>query len=175
VTPGGGYGPDGPLLMFARVAVENRGGTTQAVAWDFSNAPEDTQQRQQVVAQVEAAADDLTAATGAAPLLIGKSLGSLSAPVAADRALPAVWFTPLLRDEQTVAALRRATAPALLVGGAADKFWDGQVARSLSPYVLEIPEADHGMFVPGPLAAAAAVLGTVITAVEHFLDEVVWP
>lgn len=56
MAPGGGYGPDGPLLMFARVAVENRGGITQAVAWDFSNAPEDAQQRQQVVAQVEAAA-----------------------------------------------------------------------------------------------------------------------
>ena len=86
---GVGWGPpvaDVPSPV--RVAGGDRGGgTTQAVAWGFSNAPEDAQLRQQVVAQVEAAADDLTAATGTAPLLIGKSLGSLSAPVAADRAL----------------------------------------------------------------------------------------
>jgi hypothetical protein len=31
------------------------------------------------------------------------------------------------------------------------------------------------MYVPGPLAASAAVLGQVATAVEDFLDEVVWP
>jgi hypothetical protein len=30
------------------------------------------------------------------------------------------------------------------------------------------------MFVPGRLAASAAVLGQVITAVEDFLDNVVW-
>jgi hypothetical protein len=28
---------------------------------------------------------------------------------------------------------------------------------------------------PGPLAASAAVLGFVVTAVERFLDVVVWP
>jgi hypothetical protein len=31
------------------------------------------------------------------------------------------------------------------------------------------------MFVPGPLRESAAVLGEVSTAVERFLDEVVWP
>lgn len=175
IAPGGGYGADGPLLMFAAHAVESRGGITQAVVWDLLKSPDFAQQRQRVISQVEAAIDNLTAATGAAPLVIGKSLGSLSAPVIADRGLPAVWFTPLLTNEQTVAALRRATAPALLIGGTADRFWDAQLARSLSPHVVEIPHADHQMFIPGPLAASAAVLGEVITAVEHFLDTVVWP
>jgi len=41
--------------------------------------------------------------------------------------------------------------------------------------VLEIDGADHGMFVPGPLAASAAVLGQVTTTVENFLDRQVWP
>jgi hypothetical protein len=31
------------------------------------------------------------------------------------------------------------------------------------------------MFVPGGLAASAAVLGDVVTAVERFLDDVAWP
>jgi hypothetical protein len=41
--------------------------------------------------------------------------------------------------------------------------------------VIEIDGADHSMFVPGRLAASAAALGEVITAVEDFLDHVVWP
>jgi len=115
------------------------------------------------------------AAGVAAPLLIGKSLGSLAAPVAADRGLPAVWLTPLLIDEAAVAALHRALAPCLLIGGTADKVWDGEVARSITPHVLEVDGADHGMIVPGGLAESAAVLGQVITAVENFLDDHVWP
>jgi hypothetical protein len=31
------------------------------------------------------------------------------------------------------------------------------------------------MYVPGPLANSAAVLGQVVTAVEDFLDDIVWP
>jgi hypothetical protein len=49
------------------------------------------------VSQVEEAVNEMTAATGAAPVVIGKSLGSLAAPLIADRGLPAVGFTPLLR------------------------------------------------------------------------------
>jgi pimeloyl-ACP methyl ester carboxylesterase len=74
-----------------------------------------------------------------------------------------------------VAALKRSTAPFLLIGGTADEWWDGDAARSLTPHVVEIEGADHGMFAPGPLAASAAVLGDVITAVERFFDDVVWP
>ena len=158
--------------MYGRLAVERRGGTTQAVAWDFSQCEDDDQQHRQVMAQVDAAVEELTVFTGAPPLVIGKSLGTLAAPVAADRGLPAVWLTPLLTDEPTVAALRRATAPCLLIGGTADELWDGAIARSLSAHVLEIEAADHGMFLPGPLAASAAVLAQVITAVEDFLDQI---
>jgi hypothetical protein len=73
-----------------------------------------------------------------------------------------------------VAALQAATAPMLLIGGTADETWDGALARKLSPHVLEVDGADHGLYVRGPLAASAAVLGLVATAVERFLDEIVW-
>jgi hypothetical protein len=175
VAPGGGYGADGPLLMYARLAVQRRGGQVRSIAWELSEGSDFRQYRRQVASQVESAIDEVTADAGAAPVVIGKSLGSLAAPVVADRGLAAVWFTPLLTDEPTVAALRRATGPCLLVGGTADKFWDGQAARSLPADVVEIDGADHGMFVPGGLAASAAVLGQVITAVEAFLDHAVWP
>ena len=175
LAPGGGYGVDGPLLMFAGLAVRRRGGRTRPIVWDLPEDPGFTQARGRVVAQVTWTIDEMTAATGTAPLIIGKSLGSLAAPVVADRGLAAVWFTPLLTDEPTVAALRRATGPCLLVGGTADQFWDGQTARSITADIVEIDGADHGMFMPGRLAASAAVLGQVITAVEDFLDRVVWP
>jgi hypothetical protein len=175
VAPGGGYGADGPLLMYARLAVQGRGGHVHPIVWELPRGSDFSQQRLRVASQVESAVDEVTAATGAAPVVIGKSLGSLAAPLVAERGLAAVWFTPLLTDEPTVAALRRATGPCLLAGGTADRFWDGQAARSLPAEVVEVDGADHGMFVPGRLAASAAVLGQVITAVEDFLDHIVWP
>jgi hypothetical protein len=173
LAPGGNYGTDGPLLMYAGLAVQRRGGRTRPIVWDLSGATDFNQLRGRVASQVTSAIDEMTSATGAAPVVIGKSLGSLAAPLVADRGLAAVWFTPLLTDELTVAALRRATGPCLLVGGTADQFWDGQTARTLTPNVVEIEDADHRMFVPGRLAASATALGQVITAVEDFLDHLV--
>jgi hypothetical protein len=69
-----------------------------------------------------------------------------------------------------VAAFRGSGFPPV----SADQFWDGQAALSLPAEVVEVDGADHGMFVPGRLAASAAVLGRVIAAVEDFLDHV-WP
>lgn len=169
VLPGGRNGPHAPLLMYAADAAEARGASIRHVDWtppyDPDAIPLDAA-GPWIIAQVPPV-------TGH-PLLIGKSLGTHAAAVAADHALPAVRLTPLLTVDAVVAGLRRASAPALLVGGTADRFWDGRPARELSPHVLEVDGADHGMYVPGRLAASAAVLGEIATAVEDFLD-VVWP
>ena len=117
LAPGGNNNADVPLLMYARLAAERRGASVRVVSWELAGAGDFTRHREMVVAKVAAAVDELTSATGAAPLLIGKSLGSLAAPVAADRGLAALWFTPLLTDEPTVTALSRASAPFLLAGG----------------------------------------------------------
>jgi hypothetical protein len=177
LAPGGEYSADGPLLMYAGLAVERRGGYAHRIVW----APPDprrmieSESHAWVNVQVAAAIDETAKTTGvAAPVVIGKSIGTLAAPLAADRGLPAVWLTPLLTDEATVAALRRASAPCLLVGGTADRWWDGQVARSITSHVVEVADADHGMIVPGELSASAAVLGQVASAVEQFLDQAVW-
>jgi hypothetical protein len=176
MVPGLHYSADGPLLMYAGLAVERRGGSVRRISWTVPEFAGGDDERGWVAARVSEAVDAVVAATGvAAPLVIGKSLGSLAAPVAADRGLPAVWLTPVLTDEPTAAALRRAAAPCLLIGGTADKVWDGRLARSVTPHVLEIGGADHGVFVPGRLAESAAALGLVATAVEDFLDRRVWP
>jgi pimeloyl-ACP methyl ester carboxylesterase len=110
------------------------------------------------------------------PVLVGKSLGAYAMGLAADRGLPAIWLTPHLVQEWELTQLRRATAPYLLIGGTADPVWRGDVARELTPHVLEIPGANHGMVLADePLARSAHVLGQIATAYENFLDEVVWP
>ena len=93
-----------------------------------------------VRARTEAAA----AHAGDVSLLIAKSLTTRAAGLAAEHGWPAVWLTPLL-DGESVAAIRRRRAPALLVGGTADPAWDGAVARELSDDVLELDGADHGL------------------------------
>ena len=97
-------------------------------------------------------------------LIVGKSLSTQAAGVAADRGWPAVWLTPLLDQDGVLAMLRRRTAPALLVGGTADPSWDGALARALSDDVLELDGADHGLarieHLPQIVAAVAAFAGT---------------
>jgi hypothetical protein len=160
--------------MFGAVAAAERGATVEAVSWgDLDGNLSDEDLYAGVEATVAAALDDLGA--GATPLIMGKSLGTVAASVAAARQVPAVWFTPLLTEPRVVTALRQATATFLLVGGTADDWWDGDTARALTAHVTEIEGASHRMFVPGPLKESAAVLGEVGTAVERFLDGVVWP
>lgn len=175
LLPGGGYGVDAPLLMFAGLAAARRRAVTTAVAWDLDGTLDDDGLSERVRQRTEAAVDAAVAGGAATPLVLAKSLGSRAASVVAERGLPAVWFTPLLDEPGVVAALRRSTAPALLVGGTVDSTWDGAVAREAADRVLEVPDAEHNLFVPGPLAASAAALGAVATAVERFLDELVWP
>jgi len=50
-----------------------------------------------------------------------------------------------------------------------------RASRPVDADALEIDGADHGMFLPWRLAASAAVLGQVVTVVEDFFDQQVWP
>jgi len=101
-----------------------------------------------------AAADEL--------LVIGKSLTTRAAGIAAERALPAVWLTPLLNDSDSVGMLRARTAKALLIGGTSDPTWDSALARELSDDVVELEGADHGLARPRDAQA-------VVDAVAAFL------
>ncbi len=179
------YSVERPLLNYARLAVTRRGGVAHDLNWAVPALPSGEDQRRWVRDQVTGALDQVAGTSGHAnpmtghavqlPLVIGKSMASLAAPVVEGRGLAAIWLTPLLGDEPTVTSLRAATGPALLIGGTADSQWDGDIARSISPHVLEVDNADHSMLVPGPLAASAAVLGQVSTAIEGFIDHVIWP
>src|SRR6185312_3570344 len=145
VIPGRRFGPGSPLPMYAGDVAEKRGAVVHRHEWTSEPPGPGPGAEVWVRNQIEPVLDGLAGQ----PLLIGKSLGSFAAGLAAERSLPAVWLTPVLTVPWVPAALERATAPFLLVGGTADKFWDRTAARRLSPYVVEVPAADHGMFVPG--------------------------
>jgi pimeloyl-ACP methyl ester carboxylesterase len=175
-------GPHVPTLYYSCEAAEARGARVVSMHWPDHPQP---------VALGEGTADRVVALVGAAldeqlpdsrrPVLFAKSLGTLASPVARQRALPAVWFTPILTDDVGLDprafadAVEQTAAPCLIVGGSSDPLWDEPRARSLSPYVVEVPGADHGLHRPGSVTETIAVMGDVIAAVEAFLDETVWP
>jgi hypothetical protein len=173
-VPGVRYSTRAPLLMYARLAVQRRGAQAHEVTWTVPEFPSVADQRAWVCAQVANVVDAAAATTETAPVVIGKSLASLAAPVVAARGLPAIWLTPLLTDGPTVTALREASLPSLLVGGTGDDFWDPGIASSITSHVLEVEGADHALLLPGPLAQSARVLGQVVSEVEEFLDNTVW-
>ena len=157
------------MLMYAPLVAERRGANIHRHHW--SEQPENMLDPT-IEAWVCGEITPLLDAVAGPPLLIGKSLGTNAAGVAAERGLAAIWLTPLLTLPWVVDAIARATAPVLLIGGTADRWWDGEVARRLSPNVLEVAGADHGMLVPGPATDSISVLGQVITRIEDFLDTV---
>lgn len=170
LCPGRRYGPQAPLLYLAQAAARTRGATVIPIEWSDAALADP----RGVVEQVAEVLDALDTPTP--PLLVGKSLASTAAVLAAERDLPAIWLTPLLDNEEVVTAIERSAAPCLLVGGTADSYWDAGTARRLSPHVCEVDGADHAMMIPdAPLARSAEALGTVATAIEAFCDRIVWP
>jgi hypothetical protein len=173
VIPGGVYGPAAGVLMYVGAVAERRGATVHRHSW--SQRPSRDPFHPEIEDWVRAEITPVLDAVGGHPLLIAKSLGTHAASLAAERGLPAVWVTPLLTVPSVERAFRRATAPFLLVGGTADPYWDGPLARRLSPCVFEVDGADHGMVVPGPVAESIAVLGRLVAAVDEFLGAIEWP
>lgn len=155
------------MLMYAPLVAERRGATIHRHQW--SEQPESALDPT-IEAWVGGEIAPLLDAVVGRPLLIGKSLGTNAAGMAAERGLPAIWLTPLLTLPWVVDAISRATAPVLLIGGTADQWWDGEVARRLSSNVLEVAGADHGMLVSGPAIDSISVLGQVIATIEDYLD-----
>ncbi|WP_327582836.1 hypothetical protein OHA25_44015 [Nonomuraea sp. NBC_00507] len=165
LLPGRAYVPARPLLHYAKTVLTAHGWTTQEVWWQPPDLPPDdypTWVIDQVTRYVEQEVDARRV------LLVGKSLASFAASVAADRDLPAIWLTPLLHHPQVTGALRRAKARTLLVGGTADTAWKSEVARSLPVEHLEVPGADHGLETRNPVGSAE-VLARVTAAMESFV------
>lgn len=175
LLPGLRYSAERPLLHFAGAVFEKYGWATREVTWPERPPAREGQAlpvwsarlRSFVRAHVGRILEDETAPDIA---LVGKSMGAFAAGLAADRRLPAVWLTPVLRDSPLPADLRRAAAPFLLVGSTADPSWDSAVAHGFGQPVYEVPDADHGMETPGDPVRSAEVLRHVTVAMDAFVD-----
>jgi hypothetical protein len=165
ILPGVRYFSQAPLLWFAREAAQAAGWSVLELS---ERAPADQEpfewMRERAASALDSASDAGTVA------VIGKSLGSAAAPLVAERGLPAVWLTPLLVRPDVVEALSSSTAPALLVGSAADPTWSGgEQPGDGSVEVLEFEGLDHSLQVEGDPLASLDVLRQVTERVGAFL------
>jgi pimeloyl-ACP methyl ester carboxylesterase len=104
-------------------------------------------------------------------VVIGKSLSSDVADLAADRELPAVWLTPLLDRPGILAALARTPRPTLLVGGTADPTWRADaLPDNVMVDRLELDGLDHGLQLPGDPQASLVALRKVVKKLDRFLS-----
>ncbi|TDC80191.1 alpha/beta hydrolase [Streptomyces hainanensis] len=169
VIPGMGYTPARPLLHFARAVLLHHGWTVQELWWQVPDGLSRWPAGERIAWVERQVNEAVDAEGGACRLLVGKSLGTLAAGVAADRRIAAVWLTPLLTDEFVAGALRRAEASTLLVGGTADGWWDAGIAASSGHEVLEVPAADHALELPDDVAGSVDVLRQVVARLDRFV------
>jgi len=104
--------------------------------------------------------------------MIGKSLSSAAASIAADRDLPAAWLTPMLRQPDVLEALGHSSAPTLLIGGTNDRdHWDpAALPDNPSIDVVELQGLDHALQAEGDTDASLAALTKVTASLAAFLD-----
>jgi hypothetical protein len=168
VLPGVRYFSQAPLLWFAREAAQARGWSALELS---ERAPPDEEPLAWMRGRAARALDSTGASTIA---VVGKSLGSVAAPLATERAIPAVWLTPLLTRPEVADAVNRSRAPTLLVGSPEDPTWGG-AAPPIEPAgdhveTLVIAGLDHSLQVPGDPVASLDVLRDVTEAIGRFLD-----
>ena len=166
LLPGRGYGPQAPLLYYSRLLLRSRGWAVRTVRWEQVPGFDPTDHP----AIAAYAREALATADPARDVVVGKSLGSLALPAAAERGLPGIWLTPLLAIEDVRRAAARAAGTALLIGGTADPYWDAGAAAATGAEVFEVPGADHSLERPGDLDTTLAVHSAVLTRIAARLD-----
>jgi hypothetical protein len=119
--------------------------------------------------------DQLASATAGATgrvMVVGKSLGTYGARLAAERCYPAIWLTPVLTAPELADAIRANPARQLLVGGTEDPLWDADVAASLAAGgcdVLQLDGLDHGLVDPADAVRSAEALAEITRAMVRFV------
>ncbi|WP_134765567.1 alpha/beta hydrolase [Nocardioides sp. 1609] len=164
VLPGRAYTATAPLLALAGTVLERNGYGVRAVSWSLPDGVPDDADAWVEARLVEALDGDVP------DLVLAKSLGTRAASYVARQGWPAVWFTPLLRDDACAAGIRANPAPQLVVAGLADDLHDADVAADLpaSVTVLEVDGADHALSRGGDVPPLD-VLADVERALDHFL------
>ena len=166
LLPGVRYFSQAPLLWFAREVAEAAGWSVLEVS---ERAPADQEPFEWILERAESA---LNATSATQVALVGKSLGSAAAPLATQRALPAVWLTPLLIRAEVLAALGATDRPTLIIGSPADPSWgNGDLPENEALEVLELDDLDHSLQREGDPLGSIDVLRTVSGRVASFFEQ----
>lgn len=166
VLPGLGYNPDMPLLYWTAKVLNQVGWTIQQLWWPEPFPTDPSALRGWVASRTAEALD--RESTADQLLLVGKSLGSLAVPLAAERALLGIWLTPLLANQPELRDILTVLPPSLLVAGTADPSWDETAAAASGHEVCEVEGADHSIEIDGDALASLDALGRVLTAIDGY-------
>jgi hypothetical protein len=170
VLPGRGYPPAAPGCAYAGYVLRAAGWRVRDVWWD----PPDNGLLS-IDDEVQWVGDQLASATAgvAGPVfVVGKSLGTYAARLAAERSYPAIWLTPVLTEPAVAEAIRANPARQLLVGGTKDRLWDCDAAASLAADgcdVLQLDGLDHGLIDPVDPVCSAEALVEITRTMARFV------
>jgi len=164
LLPGARYPTRAPLLWFVREVAVSRGyGVLEVLDEPPVGADPFAWVRDRAQRALEHRPTELD-------VLVGKSLSSDLAGLAADRGLPAIFLTPLLDRPEIVAALGRTPRPTLLVGGTADPTWRPELLPdNVMLDRLELDGLDHSLQLPGDPQASLHALRRVVKKADRFL------
>lgn len=169
MLPGRGYTTEHPLFWFTSSLLVARGWTVRRVAWP----PIVDLKRPETV--VDAAREALDGVQAGHHLVVAKSLGTMAMPLAVERNLPGVWLTPILTHPAVIDHAQQLSASSLLMGGTADRLWDGAEAAALAAdrpavEVVEIPDANHSLEINNDPVASLQILERVIRTIDSFVE-----
>ena len=111
---------------------------------------------------------------------VGKSLGTvaMSHLLATDARFAQsrqVWLTPVLRNDEVRAQIRRSGPRALVAIGTADPFYDpaylGDLQAAAKSRVVVVDGADHGLEIAGNVWQSLQILERVTRAIQAFVSK----
>ncbi|MEP9364574.1 hypothetical protein ABLE68_16530 [Nocardioides sp. CN2-186] len=164
VLPGRRYTPDGPMLFFAAQTALARGWDVRQVWWEAPAFDNDDDEVTWVCDQLAAAVDGYDGRV----LVVAKSLGTLAAPLAAERGYQAAWLTPLLTEPDMAEVLLGYPAEQYVVIGDADPYLDRDVLDRL-PGETQLVPGDHILRVGDDPAAMVASHERFVTTFSSWL------
>jgi hypothetical protein len=82
--------------------------------------------------------------------------------------VPGIWLTPLVGVTEVATALPRLPQNSLLIGGTADRSWDGEVARKSGLPIHEVPDGDHVLRIADDPIRSVDALRSVVVAMDQF-------
>ena len=185
VLPGVGYTCHMPLLYYPSQALLVLGMDVLWVEYNYIRRPDyralsDAEQKQWLFTDVTAACQAALAQHSYQQVtLVGKSLGTvaMSHLLATDAGFAQsrqVWLTPVLRNDEVRAQIRRSGPRALVAIGTADPFYDpaylGDLQAAVKSKVVVVDGADHSLEIVGNVQQSLQILERVTRAIQAFVS-----